>query len=56
MEKKDAIQTLVSQWKKNNITVITDAPMKEYTSFKAGGNAEALVTAESVLQLQQVLD
>lgn len=29
--------------------------MKEYTSFKAGGNAAALVTVESVVQLQQVL-
>ena len=55
MEKKDAIQTLVSQWKENNIGVICDAPMKEYTSFKAGGHAAALVTVESVEQLQQVL-
>ena len=55
MEKKDAVQTLVSQWKENNIAVISDAPMKEYTSFKAGGHAAALVTVQSVSQLQQVL-
>ena len=55
MEKKDAIQALVSQWKENKIGVICDAPMKEYTSFKAGGNAAALVTVETVSQLQQVL-
>ena len=55
MEKKDAIQALVSRWKENNIGVISDAPMKEYTSFKAGGNASALVTAETLKQLQQVL-
>lgn len=55
MEKKDAIQTLLSQWKENNIAVISDAPMREYTSFKAGGNAAVLVTVESVGQLQQVL-
>ena len=55
MEKKDAIQALVSQWKENNIAVISDAPMKAYTSFKAGGNAVALVMVDSVPQLQQVL-
>ncbi len=55
MEKKDAIQTLSSQWKDNKISVILDAPMKEYTSFKAGGNAAALVTVETVEQLRQVL-
>ena len=55
MEKKDAVQTLVNQWKENKIGVICDAPMKEYTSFKAGGNAEALVTVETADQLQQVL-
>lgn len=55
MEKKDAIQALVSQWKENNIAVISDAPMKAYTSFKAGGNAAALVMVDSVPQLQQVL-
>jgi UDP-N-acetylenolpyruvoylglucosamine reductase len=55
LEKKDAIQALVSQWKENNIAVISDAPMKEYTSFKAGGNAAALVIVESAEQLQQVL-
>ncbi len=55
MEKKDAIQTLASQWKDNKISVILDAPMKEYTSFKAGGNAAALVTVETVEQLRQVL-
>ena len=55
MEKIDAIQALVSQWKENNIAVISDAPMKEYTSFKAGGNAAALVMVDSVPQLQQVL-
>ena len=55
MEKKDAVQTLVNQWKENKIGVICDAPMKEYTSFKAGGNAAALVTVETADQLQQVL-
>ena len=55
MEKRDAIQTLVSQWKNNKIEVIYDAPMKEYTSFKAGGNAAVLVTAENTEQLQMVL-
>ena len=55
MEKNDAIRNLTLRWKENNISVICDAPMKEYTSFKAGGNAAALVTVESVAQLQQVL-
>ena len=49
------LQPLVSRWKENNIAVILDAPMKAYTSFKAGGNAAALVTVETVEQLQQVL-
>lgn len=65
MEKKDAIRTeelqqkslqnLLNRWKENKINVIEDAPMKEYTSFKAGGNAAALVTVESVEELRQVL-
>ena len=55
MEKNDAIRNLTLRWKENNISVICDAPMKEYTSFKAGGNAAALVTVESEVQLQQVL-
>ena len=55
MEKNDAIRNLTLRWKENNISVICDAPMKEYTSFKAGGNAAVLVTVESVTQLQQVL-
>ena len=49
------LQPLVSRWKENNIAVILDAPMKAYTSFKAGGNAAALVTVETVEELQQVL-
>ena len=49
------LQPLASRWKENNIAVICDAPMKEYTSFKAGGNAAVLVTVETVEQLQQVL-
>lgn len=55
MEKNDVIRKLTLRWKENNISVICDAPMKEYTSFKAGGNAAALVTVESEVQLQQVL-
>ena len=55
MEKNDVIRKLTLRWKENNISVICDAPMKEYTSFKAGGNAAVLVTVESVTQLQQVL-
>jgi len=40
---------------KQNIKVQLNAPMSKYTSFKAGGNAAALVTAESLEELQQIL-
>lgn len=52
---QEKLQNLASQWKKNKISVEFDAPMKEYTSFKAGGNAAALVSVDTVAQLQQVL-
>lgn len=65
MEKKDAKQTaelqketlqnLVARWKENKISVLCGAPMKDYTSFKAGGSAAALVTAETAAELRQVL-
>lgn len=37
-------------------TVIKDAPMKKYTSFKCGGNASVLVIPNSVDCLKQIID
>ena len=37
-------------------TVIKDAPMKKYTSFKCGGNATVLVIPNSVDCLKQIID
>lgn len=37
-------------------TVIKDAPMKKYTSFRCGGNASVLVIPNSVDCLKQIID
>ena len=37
-------------------TVIKDAPMKKYTSFRCGGNASMLVIPNSVNCLKQIID
>lgn len=37
-------------------TVEYDAPMKKYTSFKCGGNANVLITPDSTETLQKTLD
>lgn len=40
----------------DGITLIPDAPMKNYCSFRAGGKADLLVEPETVDQLKAVLD
>ncbi len=37
-------------------TVIKDAPMKKYTSFRCGGNASVLVIPDSVDALKKIID
>ncbi len=37
-------------------TVIKDAPMKKYTSFRCGGNARVLVIPNSVDSLKEIID
>lgn len=37
-------------------TVIKDAPMKKYTSFRCGGNASVLVIPDSVDTLKKIID
>ena len=36
--------------------VITDAPMKKYTSFKCGGNASLLIVPDSIDSLKNIID
>jgi len=49
------MQKLIEQLQSKNINVIEEAPMSQYTSFKAGGNARALVIVETVSELKNVL-
>ena len=56
MEKmKIKMQELKKQLYSKNINVIENAPMSQYTSFKAGGEAKMLVIVETVEELKEVL-
>ena len=37
-------------------TVVKDAPMKKYTSFRCGGNASVLVIPDSIETLKKTID
>lgn len=54
MQKKEENQLMKKIYNKIN-NVILDAPMAEYTSFKAGGKAEALILPESREELMDAL-
>jgi len=47
--KKDILE------KNGNIEIIENVPMSRYTSFKAGGNAKALIEAKNIDELKQIL-
>lgn len=47
---------IVSFAEKCGATVIKDAPMKKYTSFRCGGNASVLVIPNSVDCLKRIID
>ena len=56
MEKMEIkMQELKKQLYSKNINVIENAPMSQYTSFKAGGEAKMLVIVETVEELKEVL-
>ena len=38
-----------------NLVIVEDAPMSKYTSFKAGGNAKALIDVTSIEDLKALL-
>ena len=56
MEKMEIkMQELKKQLHSKDINVIENAPMSQYTSFKAGGEAKMLVIVETVEELKEVL-
>lgn len=53
--KKEQLQTLMEWMNRQGIPYLTDAPMRDYTTFRAGGPADLLVSPKSAEQIRAVL-
>jgi UDP-N-acetylmuramate dehydrogenase len=53
--KKEQLQTLMEWMNRQGIPYLTDAPMRDYTTFRAGGPADLLISPKSAEQIRAVL-
>lgn len=53
--KKEQFQTLIEWMGQQDIPYLADAPMRDYTTFRAGGPADLLISPKSAEQIRAVL-
>lgn len=53
--KKEQLQILIEWMSKQGIPYLADAPMRDYTTFRAGGPADLLISPKSAEQIRAVL-